>query len=1025
MFGHIAAFEWRFQRNSPVFWVGCLVFFLMAFGATASDNVQIGSLGNVHKNAPFAIMEILAQLGVFSIFVTIAMVAGVVVRDDETNFASIIRTTSVDKFSYLGGRFVGACAAALVVLAMVPLGIAVGSAMPWQDFEKIGPFLPGDYVYALLQFELPTLLITAAIFFALATATRSMAWTYVCAVGLLVLFRIARTMAINDPALEHVTALLDPFGITALHSVTKYWTASERNTTLPALTGVLLANRVLWSAAAVAVFGVAYRAFRFEMRFDKHADAPDSGDALTAHAGRLGRAQKAAHAHQAELAALGQANPAGVREVRAAEARRIAFVLPDIPLPTSASVRAQLWELTKVDLAFVFRSPVYAVLVAISLLLSVGTVLYTGDIVGSASYPVTRLMVASLTGAFAFMSTIIAIYYSGELVWRDRDRRVHEIIDSTSAPDWTHLVPKIVALALVMLSTMVIGVLAAIAFQACSGYFRFEIGAYLAWFVCPMTVGMIHVAVLAVFLQVVAPHKYMGWAMMLVCIILSFALASLGFEHNLYNYGNLPEAPLSDLNGLGRFWIGRAWFQLYWSAFAVMVLVATHALWSRGASVALRPRLRQMRAHLRGRPVKILAGATAVWIASGAWIFYNTNVLNPYLTEPELDQRAAAFEKALLPYEKVVQPKVADVVLDVALFPRVARAVTHGKFTLVNRSTQPIDVLHLQWADNLTLDSISMPGATVKTDYPRFHYRIYSLATPMQPGEQRVLGFTTTLEQRGFVNGRPMTAVVPNGTFVNNQEITLSVGFARVGLLEERAKRRKYGLPSELRPPKLEDDSARQFNAFSHDSDFVTADITVTTDGDQTPIAPGQTISDTGLSQDRDARRTIHFRSDAPINQFFSIQSGRYDVQRSVWHAPAQGDQAAHDVDLAVYYTPGHEFNVPRMLDAMQRSLALFSKDFGPYQFRQARIIEFPAYANFAQSFANTIPFSEGIGFIQHVKDLKDPTIDPWHPTIDPPCPSSLLPVMNIPRSASVRDRQRPVPVVCPTCSHARLCEGL
>jgi aminopeptidase N len=969
MFGHIAAFEWRYQLKSPVFWVGCLIFFLMAFGATASDNVQIGSLGNVHKNAPYAIVTILSQLGVFSIFVTIAMVAGVVVRDDETNFASIIRTTSVDKASYLGGRFAGACAAALVVLAMVPLGVAVGSIMPWQDFEKIGPFLPGDYLYALFLFELPTLLITAALFFALATATRSMAWTYVCAVAFLVLFRVARTMAGNDPALEHVTALFDPFGITALNYVTKYWTASERNTTLPALTGVLLANRVLWSALAVAVFGVAYRAFRFEMRFDKHVAEAGEGDDAAAKSGRLSRAQKAARAHQAELTALGQANPAGVREVRAADARRAAVVLPDIPPPSVASVRAQLWELTKVDMAFVFRSPAYLVLVAVGLLLAVGSVLFSGDIVGSPSYPVTRLMVTALSGGFGTLASVIAVYYAGELVWRDRDRRMHEIVDSTAAPDWTHLVPKTLAISMVLLSTVLIGALAAIGYQACTGFFRFEIGAYLAWYVWPMTVSAIQVAVLSVFIQVLVPQKFLGWAAMLVYIVLSIMLNNLGFEHNLYNYGGWPEAPLSDMNGLGRFWIGQAWYQLYWSAFAAMLLVATHALWRRGVTVELRPRLRQMRGHLRGRPMKVLAVAAAVWIGSGAWIFYNTNVLNRYLTSPDREQLAADLEKTLLPYEKVVQPKVADVVLGVELFPRQARAVTHGRFTLVNRSTQPIDVLHLQWAQNLTLDSISFPGATVKTDYPRFHYRIYALAAPMQPGEQRVLGFTTTLEERGFVNGRPLTAIVPNGSFINNRDITLSVGFARDGLLQERAKRRKYGLPAELRPPKLEDDAARQFNAFTHDSDFVTADITVTTDGDQTPIAPGQTVSDTGPSKDRDARRTVHFRSDAPINQFFSIQSGHYDIRRATWHALAQGDQPAHDVDLAVYYTPGHEFNVDRMLDAMRESLTLFSKDFGPYQFKQARIIEFPAYAAFAQSFANTIPFSESIGFIQHWKE--------------------------------------------------------
>ena len=965
MFRRIAAFEWRYQLKSPVFWVGCLIFFLLAFGATASDNVQIGSLGNVHKNAPYAIVQTLALLGVFSVFVTVSMVANVVVRDDETGFAPIIRTTSVDKASYLGGRFVGASAAAFLVIAMVPLGIWFGTLMPWQDVEKIGPFVPGHYLAALFAFELPTVLITSALFFAVAIATRSLVWSNVCAVAFLILFFVARGATRNDPAWERIAAVLDPFGPSAVSYVTKYWTASERNTLLPPFTGVLLANRLLWTVLAGAVFAIAYRAFRFETRFAAPKDAAAALE-QPADAAKLTRAQKAARRHQDELAALGENNPAGVREMLAAAARKEQPLLPDIPPATRATARAQLWELAKVDMAFVFRSPAYYVLIAIGLLLAGSNLWFGGEILGSPSWPVTRLMVEALGNGYSLLPVILAIFYAGELVWRDRDRRMHEIIDATAAPDWTHLVPKVVAIVAVLLSSMLVGVLAAISYQALNGYFRFEVGGYLAWFVWPMSVSAVLIAVLTVFVQVLVSNKYIGWAVMLVYFVASVMLGNIGFEHNLYNYAGGPPVPLSDMNGLGRFWIGQAWFQLYWAAFATMLLVLAHALWRRGTTVALRPRLAQIGRHLRGVPGTVLAAAALVWAATGGWIFYNTNVLNPYCTQPEHDRRMAEFEKTLLPYEKVVQPKVADVKLDVELFPRAARAVTHGSFVLVNRSTQPIPVLHLQWAENLALDSISFPGATVQTDYPRFHYRIYRLASPMQPGEQRTLGFTTTLEQRGFANGRPLTAIVPNGSFFNNFEISPSVGFARQGLLEERAKRRKYGLPAELRPPKLEDDSARQFNELLHDSDWVNSDITVTTDGDQTPIAPGQTISDTGLTKDATARRTVHFRSDAPINQFFSIQSGRYDIRRSVWHAPAQGDQPARDIDLAVYYAPGHEFNVDRMLAAMTESLALFSKEFAPYQFRQARIVEFPAYAAFAQSFANTIPFSESIGFVQH-----------------------------------------------------------
>jgi ABC-2 type transport system permease protein len=229
------------------------------------------------------------------------------------------------------------------------------------------------------------------------------------------------------------------------------------------------------------------------------------------------------------------------------------------------------------------------------------------------------------------------------------------------------------------------------------------------------------------------------------------------------------------------------------------------------------------------------------------------------------------------------------------------------------------------------------------------------VAPAMQPGESREIRFATTLAERGFPNSAPLTRIVANGSFLDNSEITPDLGMSRNGLLGDRAKRRRYGLPPDLRPPTLEDERGRARSLLSADSDWVDADITVTTDADQTPIAPGYTVSDTVAN----GRRTAHFKPDAPINHFFSIQSGRYEVRRDAW----QG------VDLAVYFHPGHDYNVDRMLKAMKASLALFSEQFSPFQFRQARILEFPSYDTFAQSFANTIPYSEDIGFLTKLED--------------------------------------------------------
>ncbi|MCA3020014.1 MAG: aminopeptidase, partial [Rhodocyclaceae bacterium] len=190
--------------------------------------------------------------------------------------------------------------------------------------------------------------------------------------------------------------------------------------------------------------------------------------------------------------------------------------------------------------------------------------------------------------------------------------------------------------------------------------------------------------------------------------------------------------------------------------------------------------------------------------------------------------------------------------------------------------------------------------------------------------------------------------------------------------LQDRSRRRKHDLPADLRPPKLEDQAANDRHYLRADSDWVNAQITVSTDADQTPVAPGYMVSDVVKDSPEGKRRVLVTKTEAPIMNFFSMQSARYAQKRDVWTS-STGKQ----VDLAVYYHPAHEHNVQRMLDAMKTSLDLFNDNFSPYQFKQARVLEFPAYEGFAQSFAATIPYSESIGFIQNFDEKRaDEKID-------------------------------------------------
>ncbi|HEX8361101.1 MAG TPA: M1 family aminopeptidase, partial [Longimicrobium sp.] len=174
------------------------------------------------------------------------------------------------------------------------------------------------------------------------------------------------------------------------------------------------------------------------------------------------------------------------------------------------------------------------------------------------------------------------------------------------------------------------------------------------------------------------------------------------------------------------------------------------------------------------------------------------------------------------------------------------------------------------------------------------------------------------------------------------------------GEITGEGDREQHGLARRPRTPSIGDARARNVNFISRDADWVTFEATVVTDADQTAVAPGYLQR----SWKEGNRRYFHYRMDAPILNFYAFLSGRYAVRRDRWR----------NVAIEVYHHPPHGYNVERMVGAVKKSLDYYTAEFGPYQHRQVRVLEFPRYAEFAQSFANTIPYSEGIGFIADVR---------------------------------------------------------
>ncbi|HEU5180936.1 MAG TPA: M1 family aminopeptidase [Candidatus Polarisedimenticolia bacterium] len=927
MLARIFAFEVRYQLRQPLFWISAILFFLMTFGAVTTDVISIGgSIGSVNRNAPFVLMQILLVMTVIGTFLTTAFAAGSVHRDFETQADALFFSLPLRKAEYLFGRLSGALFVSWLVYVAVLLGVFIGGLMPWLEPERIGPINLAPYLFSMLAFVLPNVIITGAIFFALATLSRSMLVTYAGVVVFFVGYAISGIF-LGDLENRTLAALVDPYGFGAFELVTRYWTVIEKNTGAMPLRGILLENRLLWLSVAAVFLVVTWARFRF-----------------TTVAGR-GARRKARKASQA-AEAISPARGAAVR----------------VPAPAQRFDRAAAWKQyarqTRIELVGALKGAPFLVMLFAGLLNVFGSVYSLDDLYGTKIYPVTNLMIRAVMGAFGLFLFLVLTFYSGELVWRERTLRMSETLDALPVPTWVGWASRFTALIGIVVAMLAAAMVFCIGFQAFNGYTNFEVALYLKGLFLVVLPRMLFYAALCLFVQVLVDNKFVGWLVSSLFYIAGFILPALRYEHFLYRFGNAPDSPYSDMNGYGHFVQPLAWFYLYWGLVCTVLVTVAHLLWVRGSESSFRLRLREGRNRLGPPALATLAAAVLGILGSGGVIYYNTVVLNHYRPTKTMFDRQADYEKKYRKYLKEPQPRVTEVEAAVDIRPEDRSVSVRGNYVLTNKTDAPIDRLHMTMNPDLVLHALKPAGAVLSQEDKDLGYRIYRLDPPLAPGATMRVDYDFAIENRGFVNNGARNQFVANGTFFDSGEFFPHVGYNKTLELDDPTERRRRDLPPVTRFPKIDDAAARRDNYISAEADWVKFGTTVSTSPDQIALAPGY------LKREwtENGRRYFRYEMDSPIFDFFAYLSARYAVKKDHWN----------DVAIEIYYHPGHPYNVDRMIEATKKSLDYFTANFGPYQHKQVRIVEFPRYATFAQSFPNTIPFSESIGFIARLDDKPD-----------------------------------------------------
>ncbi len=932
MFYEIFKFEFRgrMKRISTYIYFGMFFFFsfmtmlsmggaFKSFTATVGD----GGQGNVLANAPFVLYTLITVLSYFGIIITAGMMGNAAYRDFEQGTYAHYFSYPIKKYAYISGRFLGTTAALVFVFSGAAFGALAASWMPFVTAEKFGAFRMASYVYPFLVGVIPNIIFTGAIFYSMALRVRKRLPVYVTAVGMLMGFMLAANL-MGDIKNKFIAALLDPFGNAAVQNIVDYWTPAEKNALLIPLSGHFLLNRLLWLAIGLLIMWLGTRKFKLSYLLPgKKRAAETTGDT-------------GEESHE----------PTG------------SLALPAVTRTFSAATRfQQFFRLFKNEFLSVVKSIYFTVIVLFGVLfVFVVGMQNLGTHSGTSIYPVTYRVLQLTGGTFMLFIIIILTFYAGELVWKERDKKFAQITDATPVPGWAQFFSKLGALMLVLALLNFVILVCGVLMQALKGYYNFEIGLYLQELFGIRLLDYLLFAALAMFVQVVVNNKYLGHFAMVAYYIVEDFLPDMGIEHKLFAFPETTRYMYSDMNGYGHLLGPHFLFKLYWVGFALLLALLSYLFWVRGTDTSFKMRFRKARKRFTGKTRVFAAAAFLLFIVMGGIIFYNTNVLNDFETRVEQQELRVYYEKTYKQYENLPQPRITDVSVDVDIFPYRRSVGMRGRYTMKNKTGEAIPTIHVGISRDVIIDKMAFDRPAVRTtEDTRIGYYIYTLEQPLEPGETIVLEFDVGYRPRGFLNNGMRTRVVYNGTFFHSYDFCPSIGYSASYELSDDDDRKDYGLEPKPRMAAVDDMNARRNTYISHDSDWVTFEAKVSTVKDQVALAPGY-LHKEWVEGDR---RYFHYKMDKKILNFFSFISARYEVERDTWE----------DVDIEIYYHKGHGYNVKRMIEAVKKSLGYCSKHFSPYQHRLVRIVEFPRYASFAQSFPTTIPYSESIGFIARVEE--------------------------------------------------------
>ncbi len=931
MFFKIFLFEIQNRLRRPaiyLYFTAALIFTIFTF---STGSLPVGEKENI--NAPYLIALWCAGITMIMMLISSSIMGTPLYRDIEYNTKDYYLTYPITKAGYFWGRYLGSFLFMLFIGSSVIIGAYIGTklgpAIGWTDAKRYGPNRLIYYLHPFLTIALPNLFFTSSLFFGLVALTRNVKVIYSGGI-LLFLGYFLSIFFLNNTNNTTVINLSDPFALNGIRLQTSLSTFNQQNTTLMPISGTFLLNRIIWSGIGLAILVYTYIRFSFEKFFSGKRDKNTTGN----------------HPLQAKRPEILKV--------------KTSF--------TARYSRSTLYNLTKIELLNIIRDNYFWIIIS-SGMAFLGFVFWMGNQeYGIPDLPRTVMLFNIFNDVFIFFIFFIIIFYTGETLHRDRVTRYAFINDSLPPPNWVLNGSKLISLLLLGIGLSLIPVVLSFGVQIAKGYHLFNFPIYFLYTFVIIIPRLLEMVLFAYVIHVMINNKFTAHGIGVFIWIAIFFLRQSGiFNYNLLLYSYTPWYGVSDMDGIGHMAKAVNWFNFYWLLFGGLLIIVSALFYYRGVTSSFKERLQLVGERFDHKTRLFTAILSLAFLSVGAYNYYNVSYLNNFLTKSEQDDRAVIYEKTLKHYDALPLPKVTRIKMYADLFPDKQQAFVKAFVTIENKTNKPIIKLLLD-GDELTDYSIEQDGKPVPFTNPLIYghgmfncfrpkkdtaaYRLYQLKKPLAPHDSAVLKINSSVTFRGFRNGLYAEKLLRNGIFFTGGLPEL--GYDDDDELNSNYERRKNHLPEKQEEELAQNDQEGISTLKAGKiSDLLSMDITVSTSGDQTAIAPG----DLQKQWRQNGRNFFHYVQTQPgMYAPIGILSAKY----SVLHDSVQLN---HKVNINIYYHSAHNANLHRFMAAYKDGLHYFSSVYGEYPFNDIRMTETSIYGPQSTSITTLDTYAEYSGW--------------------------------------------------------------